>query len=178
MPSKAPTSTTTNMDTSSPPASPSASVIVGALKGLTQSTQALLKHHIALARHEAKADALEVGKDITGLIIAGVFAGIGYVFLLMSAVLFSSWFAGMVGMALTCFAIALIHLVGGGLIAARMAKHFQTRHYGPVQTRREVKETVAWVKESIRSSDEGGEEDAPAQFPPPRQTRHLEAPEQ
>lgn len=172
MPSKASPPSSAVTDAASAQGSPSASVIVGAIKGLTQSTQALLKHHIALARHEAKADALEVGKDITGLIIAGVFAGIGYVLLLTSAILFASWFAGMVGMALTAFALALIHLVGGGLIAAKMARHFQTRHYGPIQTRREVEETVAWVKESVRG--EGREE--PKQFPPPEKTRHLEAP--
>lgn len=173
MPSKVSPSSPAVSDTSTTPASPSASVIVGAIKGLTQSTQALLKHHIALARHEAKADALEVGKDVTGLIIAGLFAGIGYVLLLLSAILFASWFAGMVGMALTCFALALIHLVGGGLIAAKMAEHFRTRHYGPIQTKREVKETVAWVKEAARSGD-----DAPQKsFPPQTETKHLEAPD-
>ncbi len=132
----------------SPPSS--TKLIVSALKGLTQSTQSLLKNHIALAKHEAKADALEIGKDVTGLVIAGVFAALGYVLLLMSAVLFASWFAGWIGMALTCFALAVIHLVGGGAITLRLLDNFKNRHYGLVQTVREVETSKQWATESLK----------------------------
>lgn len=128
----------------------STSIIVGALKGLTESTQNLLKHHIELAKHEAKADALEIGKDITGLVIAGVFAALGYVLLLVSAILFASWFAGMTGMALTGFALALIHLLGGGIIALRLLDNFKTRHYGLVQTGRELSQSKRWLNGPIK----------------------------
>ncbi len=127
----------------------SAGIIVGAIKGLTQSTQSLIKNHIDLARHEAKADAMEVGKDLSGLIVAAAIAGLGYVLLLLSAILFASWYAGTVGMALTSFALALIHLIGGGAIAAKLANNFQTRHYGPIQAKRELEESKLWAKDTL-----------------------------
>ena len=137
--------------TSEPQEEPSsASVIAGAIKGMVQSIQNLIKHHLELAKEEAKADAIEIGQDVAGLVIAGVFAALGYLFLLCSAVLFAAWFAGIAGMALASFTLALIHLLGGGVIALKMVEHFKTRHYGLVQTRREIEHSKEWVEGPVK----------------------------
>ncbi|CAN0585278.1 unnamed protein product, partial [Laminaria digitata] len=122
--------------------------LVLAIKSLTQGTQNLLKHHIELAKHEAKADALEIGKDITGVIVAVGLALMGYLLLNFAAVLFSAWLAGITGMAIRALILALIHLVGGGIAAKTLVENVQRRYYGMNYTGKELERSTAWVKET------------------------------
>lgn len=125
--------------------------LVVALRNLGEGTQNLVRHHLELARHEVKADAMEVGLDAAGVIAAAMFALFGYVLLNVAAVLFSAWFGGIQAMAIVALTLALLHLVGGGLAARALALNFQQRHYGPTYTRDEFQRSAQWVKETTTS---------------------------
>ena len=138
----------TTVAETSPAAEEPKSPLVVAIRSLTQGTQNLLKHHLELARHEAKADALELAKDIGGILIALGLALVGYLLLNLAAVFFAGWFAGLIGMAIATFALALLHIVGGLLAAKTLGENIQERHYGLRYTGTEIERSTEWAKET------------------------------
>ncbi|MEM1349893.1 MAG: phage holin family protein [Myxococcota bacterium] len=118
--------------------------LVVALRSLTDGVTGLVTNHLRLAQVEVKIDALEIGKDIAGILVAGVLALIGYVFLLISALLFAAWY-NIAASALVALALALIHL-GGGLYALKaLTDAFAARHYG-AYTNQAITRSTKWAK--------------------------------
>lgn|GEM_PF-5123816 len=131
-----------------PPPEESKNPLVIAIRSLTQGTQNLLKHHLELARHEAKADALELAKDLGGIFVALGMALVGYLLLNLAAVFFAGWFAGLIGMAIATLALALLHIAGGLLAAKTLGENMKQRHYGMRYTGTEIERSTEWAKET------------------------------
>lgn len=131
--------------------------IVVALRDVTTGSLNLFKHNLELAKYEAKSDAVELGKDAAAIVAAGLFAFFGYALLNLSAIAFSAWFGGIVAMGVVTLALALIHLIGGGVLVRAALKHFRQRHYGLIYTEKEVERSQAWAKETIEKVKRGEE---------------------
>jgi len=129
---------------SGPSADPPETGLVLALRGLTDGVTGLVTNHLKLAQVEAKTDALEIGKDVAGIVVAGVLALMGYVFLLIAAVLFAAWHS-IAASALVAAALALIHL-GAGLYALKtLTDAFAIRHYG-AYTNQAITRSTQWAQ--------------------------------
>lgn len=124
-----------------------ASIFVSALTSLTDGMQNLFRSHFNLARYEIKSDAIGMGKDAGAVVVALVFALIGYLLLLVSAIIFAGWFAGIVGMGICSMTLCLIHLVGGALVVRGVVAQFKARHYGLYYTGDELERSKKWVKQ-------------------------------
>lgn len=124
-----------------------ASVFVTALTSLTDGIQNLISTHFHLVRYELKSDAIGLGKDAGAVIVAAGFALIGYLLLLVSAIIFAGWFAGILGMGICAMTLCLIHLIGGAVVVAGVAKQFKARHYGLYYTGEELDRSKQWAKQ-------------------------------
>ena len=135
--------------TASPPPTQDAreSGLVKALLGLSENITTLVSQHLALARHELRADALSAAQDVGALLVALFFVMVGYGLLNLAAILFAAWFAGVVGMALTCLTLALINLIGGGLILRGVRAQLATRRYGLHYSGQELQRSKAWARQ-------------------------------
>lgn len=126
---------------------PEQSPLVTALMGVTDGVQNLVRSHLTLARYEAKADAISLGKDVGAIVVALVFVLLGYLLLNIAAILFAAWYGGIIGMAIVAMSLALIHLLGGAWILKAVVDQFKARHYGLQYTGEELERSKTWAKQ-------------------------------
>ena len=98
--------------------------LIGALQNLSDGVTGLVSNHLKLAQLELRQDVAAAAKDVAGLVVAGVFALIGYLLLNVSAILFAAWH-GVAAAALVGGLLALVNLVGGGVALMGLATRVQ-----------------------------------------------------
>ena len=129
-------------------------IIIDALGDMVESTQELVKHHLALAKEELVSDVKEIGTDLVTVILAAGMLLIGYLLLLCCIVLFSSWFGGMAAMAITCFALMVFHMGAGVLALLGIRKTFKARRYGMTYTKDQARRSKAWIENTTSSQSQ------------------------
>lgn len=126
---------------------PTEAPLIQAFQNLTSGLADLLVNILALARHEAKTDAIELGKDVGAIALAAGLLVLGYLGLLVSAVLFAAWYAGVLGAGVCAFTLTLTHLGVGAYTLRGLVKDFKLKYYGLRVTGTELQRTKEWARQ-------------------------------
>ncbi len=128
----------------------SQTLLIGALKNLSDGVTGLVGNHLKLAQLELKQDAAAAAKDIAALVVAGVFALIGYLLLNVAAILFAAWH-GLAAAAIVGGSLALVNLLGGGFALVGLGSRIQQRYYG-YYTQTAIERSKTWAKNEVMSA--------------------------
>lgn len=123
-------------------------------QSLTDNLFTLFRQHIELVRYEVKQEATFVGKNIAALVLFGVIALVGYVFLNLAIVVFAAWLGGIVAMAIATLALALLHLGVAAVAIWRIQSRFQEQSVSLSRTSEEIQKDKEWIKQIRTNSQE------------------------
>jgi uncharacterized membrane protein YqjE len=132
------------------PTDRSQTLLIGALQNLSDGVTGLVGNHLALAQLELKQDAAAAARDIAAIVVAGVFALIGYLLLNVAAILFAAWH-GLAAAAIVGGSLALVNLLGGGFALVGLGARARQRYYG-YYTQTAIKRSTTWAKNEVTSA--------------------------
>lgn len=134
-----------------------AASLVASLQEVTDGVVTLAKHHVDLAKAEARQDVKAYGKEVTVAAVGGVVAFLGYALLNLCGVLVAWWQGGAAWGAAVAGALAIVHIVVGGSVARGAARRMKEREAMRATTS-EMQRSSKWVKELRDSSSEPANE--------------------
>jgi uncharacterized membrane protein YqjE len=122
------------------------SPITSAIQDVTEGLTGMVRHHLQLARHEARADAAAFTRQLGILLAAASVVGLGYLMLLVGVILLVGAYYSYLGMAICALSMSVVHLIGGVvalIIIRRRLKH----SHKLVKSNEQIERSREWVKQ-------------------------------
>ena len=135
-----------------------------AFERLTDGVSTLVKQHIEFARYEATQDLKAATKRMAILGACALIAGVGYLFLLATAILLAGWLGGWLAAWICAAVIALLHLGVAAVMGRKYSNELRAeKAVDLAQLGDEINKDKQWLQQIAANSKKSP---APAELSP------------
>ncbi|NND02492.1 MAG: phage holin family protein [Acidimicrobiia bacterium] len=121
--------------------------LVAAFQSVTDGVADLAKHHIDLAKAEARRDVKLFGREAFRVAIGAGLALLGWTFFLVALIALAGYLGGLGAMAATAGVISVVHVWAGAGISRAAMKRMKEREGALTTTKDEIKRSSEWAKQ-------------------------------
>lgn len=124
-----------------------------AIEDLTDGLSSLVRQHFELARTEVRQEVDDLRRQMSVLIVCGLFLALGYILLLAALILgIGVWFSSSGAMALTALILGVLHVGGAALGFYRVQQHLDADDSALSETTDELQKDKQWLKDLRKNS--------------------------